>query len=221
MKKLLVAFLFLASMIPPAWAVSDSPKTKTSAAKGEVPYNPDVDLANAPSYYRKRVIEFRNLLRKETTREAKVRKAVSIAKDPRSKYLRDAIEFLGVVRAKEAVPALIDISNVPNETEFAVHALGEIRDARAVPTFIRLLSDESDNVRGNAYRALEKTTKRSFSYRYDDVPDARASSIAEIQRWWAANSSTFKVQEATSAEAAEAEEAWQKFGRQYLQDLNR
>ncbi len=167
------------------------------------------------------MIEFRNLLRKEPTRETKVKKALSIAADPKSKYRRDAVAFLGDVRAKEAVPVLIEIAKERNEREFSIHALGEIRDARTDPALIRYLSDPSENVRGNAYRSLEKTLNNTFSYRYDDAPSLRLISVKEIEHWWEQNSTTFRVQEPSKAEAQEAEEAWQKYGRQYLQDLSR
>lgn len=215
MKTASVVVLALLSSLPRAEAQS------TVASKPESSYTSDVDLKSAPDYYRRRVIEFRNILRKESTRETKVKKALSIAADPKSKYRRDAIAFLGDVRAKEAVPVLIQIAKERNEREFSLHALGEIRNARAVPVLIHYLSDPSENVRGNAYRSLEKTVKKTFSYRYDDAPSLRLISVKEIEHWWEQNSATFRVQELSKAEAQEAEDAWQKYGRQYLQDLNR
>jgi hypothetical protein len=218
-----VALLLCSVFCQCAWAsATPAPKNPSAAAdKKEGGYDPDIDLKNAPVYYRKRVLEFRNLLRKEASRDLKVRKAVSIARNPKSEYFRDAIEFLGTVRSKEAVPPLIEICKDIEAREFALHALGEIRDARAVPTFIEYLSDPSENVRGNAHRALESTTNKSFVYRYDDPPDVRSERIAKIRQWWGDNAATFKVQEASASESAEAEGAWQRFGRQYLRDLNR
>lgn len=196
--------------------------SSASAAPAEqAAYNPDIDLAEAPAYYRKRVVAFRNMLRKETTREAKVQKAIAIAKRPKSKYVRDSIEFLGSVRSKKAVPVLLDLCRRRSEREFALHALTEIRDARALPSFVNYLSDPSRNVRGNAYRGFARTTKRTFSYRYDDAPDQRQKGIEEIKTWWEQNRATFVVPETTKDEAQEAEDAWKKYGQGYLHDLSR
>jgi HEAT repeat protein len=133
----------------------------------------------------------------------------------------DAIEFLGAVRAKEGVLPLIEIVSDVRAREFALYALGEIRDGRAIPALIDSLSDPSENVRGNGYRALEKTTKKSFAYRYDAPSAERAAGIEKIRQWWNENSATFKVQEVTPAEAVEADSAWRRFGQQYLRDLSR
>jgi hypothetical protein len=209
----IVLFLFVVTL--PLSPLSSTPASDPTG------YSPDIDLTTAPASYRKRVLAFRNLLRKETTREAKVKRAIALAKDPASPYIRDAVDFLASVRAKEGVPLLLGLCRKEEVREFAIHALGEIRDARAMPTLIEGLSDESENVRGNAHRAIEKTARKSFSYRYDDPKDVRALAAERIGKWWKENEASFRVEEFSAAETAEADSAWQKYGREYLKSPTR
>ena len=178
--------------------------------------DPNTKVIESPPSYTRRVAEFQAILAKQPTRDAKVRKAVAMVADSKSRYRLDAIDFLASVRAKEAVPTLIQVAKARNEREFALHALGEIRDARSVWPLIHYLSDPDENVRGNAYRSIERITKKSFPYRYDDSPVNRAKASQEIGLWWKAHEKTFKVQESTKEESEEAARAWQKYGQQYL-----
>ncbi|MFH1018665.1 MAG: HEAT repeat domain-containing protein [Pseudomonadota bacterium] len=193
------------------------------AQKAAPPVKPalDADLTHAPESYRKRVVEFRNMIRREPTRAAKVRKATELARKVSSPYRKDSINFLVETRARESLPVLLDLTNDAEVREFAIYGLGELRSQNAGPTLIRFLSDGSDNVRGNAERALKKITRVSFSYRYSDPPATRQRGIREIQDWWQKNKEHFTVKEETPEERKEAEEAWDKYGKQYVQDLSR
>ncbi len=187
-------------------------------------YNPDVDLAEAPAFYRKRVIQFRNVLRRQKSRSGQIRKAVQLAGNPSSRYQKDAIGFLAEVRSKEAVMSLIKLSKMRKHREvreFMIHALGEIRDPRAMNVLIWGLSDVNENVRGNAQRALQNLTRTDFIYQYDDSTERREKGIREIREWWRKMAPTFKVQEETQEEQKLAEDNWQKYGQQYLHDLSR
>lgn len=184
-------------------------------------YNPDIDLDQAPVYYRKRVIRFRNLLRQEPTKEAKVAKALSIAKNPKSPFRKDAITFLGDVKAKETVGDLIGLSKDREVREFTLFALTRMPEKRVIPLFIGYLMDANENVRGNAERGLRQVTHVDFSYSYNDPVKKRSNDAKGIQKWWKQNEPTFAVVQQTPEEIKQAEEAWGKYGLQYLQDLNR
>jgi hypothetical protein len=181
----------------------------------------DADLSRAPESYKKRLIEFRNILRKEPSREAKIKKATELAKKLTSPFRIDAVNFLAEIRARESVSDLIALAKDPEVKEFAVYALGELRSEKAVPALIAALGDPSENVRGNAEQAIKRITRISFSYRYSDAPAQRRRAIEEISRWWEKSKNQFKVRDETPEEMKEAEEAWEKYGKQYVQDLSR
>lgn len=161
------------------------------------------------------------MMRAEPTREAKIAKARALATNAKSEFRRDAIDFLGEVRASEAVPDLFRMAKVPDIREFCIHALGEIGDGRAVPLMIHYLNDPNEDVRGNAERAFQRITRVTFEYHYADPPAKRKQGIREIQLWWERNKATFKARDETPDEKKAAEESWEKYGRQYLYDLNR
>lgn len=215
---LLVATLALIS--PPRYtsALGD-PATRKSAVDST--YTPDVDLKTAPEFYRKRVIAFRNLLRREGTRAKQVQKAIELVQTKKSPYRQDAIDFLSEVRAPEAVPVLIRAAVDPDVREFSLYALAVFNDLRAIPTLIRYLRDDRENVRGNAQQSLEKITRMNFSYRYSDSPKDRAVALREIETWWERAGPTFKPHQETPQEKTAAEEAWEKYGKMYLHDLGR
>jgi len=181
-----------------------------------------VDLDQAPPSYRKRVIEFRNLLRNESTRAAKVKKALELASKRSSPYRLDAINFLADVRANESVPVLIKLSNDPDVQEFAIFALGRVGTAEVLPTLIKHLKSENENVRGNSERGLKAITGIGFEFQYADPPAKRAQDLKEIERWWEmGGGKTFKPPVPSAVQAQEAEGAWQLYGIEYLNDLTR
>ncbi len=204
-----LVFLFSASNAPAQKAVRP--------AKAAL----DADLTHAPESYKKRVVEFRNIIRREPTREAKVKKAIELARTASSPYRSDAINFMAETRAKECIPTLLQLVQDSEVREFAIYALGELRSVDSIPLLIGLLSDNSENVRGNAERALKKITRASISYRYSDAPAMRRREILEVQNWWKKNKESFTIKEETPEEQKEAEEAWAKYGKQYIRDLSR
>ena len=190
-------------------------------AKGELTYNPDVDLEKAPASYRERVKKFRGLLRNEKTRQEKIALAMSLAQKTRSPFRIDAINFLADVRAEEATGVLISLAPNAEVREFVLYALGRIRDPKTVPVLIQYLTDESDNVRGNAQGALERILGWDLGFSYSDSPSDRLAGVKRLKAWWKSNGATFKPAQPTVEEKKEAEEAWKKFGEPYLNDLSR
>jgi hypothetical protein len=74
--------------------------------------------------------------------------------DPRMRL--QAVESLGKIKDKKAVPALIQLLETEANKYPVIWALGEIRDKSAVPALNRLLTSEDQYVRYNANKALVK-----------------------------------------------------------------
>jgi hypothetical protein len=192
-----------------------------SAPKVAPSVDRDADLSNAPDSYKKRILAFRKMMRKEPDRASKIALAIKLVRNPKSKFRIDAINFLTETRAQESVPVLIQQVRDPAVEEFAIFALGEVRSAKSVPVLIESLSSENENARGNAERALAKVTRTSFSYTYSASPEQRKTSIREIEQWWKKNKTTFVLRDETPEERKAADEAWEKYGKQYISDLSR
>jgi hypothetical protein len=67
-----------------------------------------------------------------------------------------AVESLGKIKDKNAVPALIQLLETEANEYPVIWALGEIRDKSAVPSLNRLLTSEDKYIRYNANKALVK-----------------------------------------------------------------
>ncbi len=185
-------------------------------ATGGAVYHPDIDLSKAPADYRKRVTEFRNILRKEPDRKAKVEKAIALANHKKSPYRRDAIDFLGEVRAREAIPALSALYKEEDLRDGVIYSLGRTGSLNAVPTLIKGLYDTNENVRGNSQHAIEKIVRTNFAYNYFDPVKKRNADAEQIRKWWNENRKTLRITEPTEEEKVAAEEAWEKYGKDYL-----
>ena len=66
----------------------------------------------------------------------------------------NAVHALGEIKDRRAVPALIEALKNKDLKHAAVNALGNIKDSRAVPELIIALKDEGSAVRESAARAL-------------------------------------------------------------------
>ena len=181
--------------------------------------NPDSDLKEYPDYYRKRILGFRNIIRKQKTKEAKIQIAIKMMGDQESKYRRQAIQFLAEVKAKEATQALVKVGEEKDFRPDAAFAIGEVMDERGIEFLIRCLYDLNDNVRGNAAMALRKIAKRDFGYNYSDNEEERNKSARLFENWWLTNRKTFKVVEITDEERKDADEKWEKYGKPYIEKL--
>lgn len=112
-----------------------------------------------------------------------------------------AIDALGMLKAPEAVDALIAALEIVGLREETANALGDIGDPRAVPALAALLEPEPPFFVGNAiWNALEaigtpeaKTAVAAWEARGITPPDAhewRAKRLREpfrwrLRRWWA------------------------------------
>ena len=74
--------------------------------------------------------------------------------DPRIRL--QAVESLGKIKDKKAVPALIQLLGTEANTYPVIWALGEIGDKSAIPALNRLLASEDKYIKYNANKALAK-----------------------------------------------------------------
>lgn len=168
--------------------------------------------------------QFKQIIEK-TPEIGQIKKAESIAKDKKSPYRIDAINYLIDQMARSSGPMMADLTKDPEIREFAIYGVGELRIAEATPLLIYYLKDPSHNVRGNAFRALEKIYPHefNFNYRYDDSSIQRAQKVKEIEQWWELNKETLKnrdIQTMSQVEQKEALDRWEKYGKEYLNRIH-
>ncbi len=182
----------------------------------------DADLKDAPQYYRERVQKFRNILRKEKSKNAKIDRALAMARSLKSPFRKDALNFLADLRVERAVPLLTRLTSDPEVQEFALYALGQIGTEKSVEVLIQNLKSPNEKMRGISENSLRKISGVNFSYRYGDSPRRRKEGIQEIELWWKKEKKKgFQPRKLTSQEAEEAKSAWEQYGVEYLHDLSR
>jgi HEAT repeat protein len=100
-----------------------------------------------------------------------------------------ALQVLGGLRAREAVPSILPLLRSENADDraSAAEALGEIGDPESVPALIGLLEDKSGRVRAGAVHALGGTAPREVVNRAADLlgdgnSNARARTIDVLAR---------------------------------------
>lgn len=165
---------------------------------------------------------FQSVLNKSKTSELKIKKAEDLARDKRSKFRVDAINYLIDQKSVSSGPIIASLIRDDDVREFAIYGVGELGVYEATPLVIKALKDENHNNRGNAYRALQKMYPQDFNFEfhYDDPPHVRAQIIKNIESWWKTNRNRLKnmsMQEKTDKEKKEAEERWDKYGKEYLE----
>jgi HEAT repeat protein len=74
--------------------------------------------------------------------------------DPRIRL--QAVESLGKIKDKKAVPALIQLLETEANMYSVIWALGEIGDKSAIPSLHRLMTSEDKYIKYNANKALAK-----------------------------------------------------------------
>lgn len=169
--------------------------------------------------------EFNSILKKANTPEAKIKKAEELAKNKKSQLRIDAINYLIEQRSLSSGPVFTALVKDDDMREFAIFGVGELRIQEATPRVIHALKDDNHNIRGNAFRALQKMYPKdfNFAFHYDDAPNIRATAVKNIEKWWKENRERLKAtsfKDMSPKEKQEAELRWEAYGRGYLDRPN-
>ncbi len=164
---------------------------------------------------------FLSALSKAKTPEDKIKRAEELAKDKKSKFRVDAVNYLIDEKSYASGPLMASLVRDPDVGEFAIFGVGELHVVEATPLLIRELNNENRNNRGNAYRALQKLYPQDFNfeYHYDDAPQTRKPVVDNIKTWWKNNRDRLKtaaMNQKTDKEKLEAEQRWERYGKEYL-----
>lgn len=150
---------------------------------------------------------------------------IEALKDESMEVRNSSAMFLGWMESKPAIPALLQVAAADSDLRVrksAIQALENIRDEGAVLPLIRLLHDDSKDIRDKALVALERITGETLTVSNgDDVKD-RLADANRLKEWWIKKKhditngpETVPEAEAEVAVTAEAEEA-QETGRQEI-----
>ena len=167
---------------------------------------------------------FLKQLEKEKDDTSKITKAEKIARDVRSKYRIDAINYLIDKASVSSGSVLADLTTDPQVQDFAIFGVGELGVYEATPMLIKGLSSANRNVRGNAYRALKKLYPteldgKPFEFHHDDPDYIRKKTVNTYERWWKDNHTIFQDKQTkllSPEDKQKALERWEKYGKQYL-----
>jgi hypothetical protein len=164
---------------------------------------------------------FQAILAKEKTPEAKIKRAEALAKDKKSIFRVDAINYLTDEKSTTSGPVFVTLIKDPDIREFAIYGIGELGFSEATPYLIRCMRDDNRNTRGNAYRALQKLYPKDFNFEFhhDDSPAKRSMVVSDIEKWWKQNRERLKntaLEHKSDKEKLEAEQRWEKYGKEYL-----
>lgn len=181
-------------------------------------------LIPSPSFSQslaQRQAAFHSILKKEKTPELKAKRVRIIAKDKKSKFRVDAINYLIDEKSPTTGLLMVNLAKDPDVREFALYGIGELELYEATPLLIRYMRDDNRNNRGNAYRALQKLYPRDFNveFHHDDPEYTRERVVQNVVSWWKTNRSRLKsrsMEKKTDQEKQEAEERWEKYGKDYL-----
>lgn len=165
---------------------------------------------------------FQSILNKEKTDTAKIKKAENLATDKKSRFRVMAINYLIDQKSSGSGPVFVQLMKDPQVSEFAIYGVGEVGFYEATPFLIKYMRDDNRNNRGNAFRALQKLYPRDFNFEFHhDDPDYKRDEIVKnIQTWWKANRERLKssaLQRQSVQDQNDAEERWEKYGKEYLE----
>ena len=140
---------------------------------------------------------------------------IEALKDDNMEVRNSSAMFLGWLESKPAIPSLLQVAAADSDLRVrksAVQALENIRDQGAVLPLIRLLHDDSKDIRGKVLVALERITGETLTVNNSDDVKDRLADINRLKEWWIKKKHEITNGHETPAsaaaiEAAEAEEA--------------
>lgn len=112
---------------------------------------------------------------------------IEALKDENMEVRNSAAMFLGWIEAKEAIPSLLQVAAADKDLRVrksAIQALENIRSQDAVLPLIRLLNDDSRDIREKVHVTLERITGEVLTVsKSDDVQD-RLADVNHLKTWW-------------------------------------
>lgn len=135
---------------------------------------------------------------------------IEALKDDNVEVRNSAAMFLGWLESRPAIPALLQVAAADSDLRVrksAIQALENIRDEGAVLPLIRLLNDDSKDIRDKARVALERITGETLAVSSgDDVKD-RLAEVNRLKEWWIKKKHEITNGQEAPAPAAAAEAA--------------
>ncbi len=178
----------------------------------------DMDLNSIKSEtVRERIKKFRSIIRREKTRAAKIKKALSLMKDPKSPYKKDAVLFLAEVRAEGVLDDMYKAAKKDIELRgHVVLAYRKMNDPRAVPYLIGLMHDKNENVSRSAAETIQVLTGLDLGFDETAGKEEKERIIKKYTEWWRAHKKEILSRKKDPEAEKEAEEMWRKYGEPYL-----
>ena len=108
-------------------------------------------------------------------------------KDDSMEVRNSSAMFLGWIESKPAVPALLQVAAADSDLRVrksAIQALENIRDPGAVLPLIRLLNDDSKDIRDKVLVALERITGETLAVSSSDDVNERLADVNRLKEWW-------------------------------------
>ena len=107
--------------------------------------------------------------------------------DDNMEVRNSAAMFLGWIESKEAIPALLQVAAADSNLRVrksALQALENIRDPGAVLPLIRLLNDDSKDIREKVLVTLERITGETLAISNGDEAKDRLADVNRLKEWW-------------------------------------
>jgi HEAT repeat protein len=112
---------------------------------------------------------------------------IEALKDDSMEVRNSSAMFLGWIESKPAVPALLQVAAADGDLRVrksAIQALENIRDQGAVLPLIRLLNDDSKDIRDKALVTLERITGETLAVGGGDDANGRLADVNRLKEWW-------------------------------------
>jgi HEAT repeat protein len=112
---------------------------------------------------------------------------IEALKDDNVEVRNSSAMFLGWIESKEAIPALLQVAAADSDLRVrksAIQALENIRDQGAVLPLIRLLNDDSKDIRDRVLVALERITGETLAVSTGDDARERLAGVNRLKEWW-------------------------------------
>jgi len=112
---------------------------------------------------------------------------IEALKDESMEVRNSSAMFLGWIESTPAIPALLQVAAADRDLRVrksAIQALENIRDQGAVLPLIRLLNDDSKEIRDKTLVTLERITGETLSVSGSDDVSERLADVNRLKEWW-------------------------------------